>query len=113
MNRWAAELSVKTNHEETKRRRSELKAKYSALYASFAEILFRLDPAGINFEILYRCQHRFDPPSRLHPDSARSARSPHEGSLPASAGCSCASSNSPHGTLIHRWPPAPLQTDRG
>ncbi|MEA2164986.1 MAG: hypothetical protein QOK37_3113 [Thermoanaerobaculia bacterium] len=41
----------KTNQEEEKRRRSELKIKYAALFASFAEILFRLDPAGINFEV--------------------------------------------------------------
>jgi len=42
---------MKTSHEESKRRRSELKVRYAALFASFAEILFRLDPAGINFEI--------------------------------------------------------------
>lgn len=43
-------MALKTSREESKRR-SELRAKYSALFASFAEILFRLDPAGINFEI--------------------------------------------------------------
>ncbi|HEY8181724.1 MAG TPA: hypothetical protein VII32_05755 [Thermoanaerobaculia bacterium] len=42
---------MKTSHEESKHRRSELKVKYSALFAAFAEILFRLDPAGINFEV--------------------------------------------------------------
>jgi len=31
--------------------RKKLKAEYGALFADFAEILFRLDPAGINFEI--------------------------------------------------------------
>lgn len=36
--------------EAEKRRRDELRAQYSSLYAAFTEILFRLDPAGINYE---------------------------------------------------------------
>jgi hypothetical protein len=44
-------VALKTSREESKRRRSELKVEYATLFASFAEILFRLDPAGINFEV--------------------------------------------------------------